>query len=454
MDGEAQGIKGGRDTADGTALAGRIPALESQDGRNLLVEGLDLEHPQAVLVFLQFLLIFLFRDGLRQVGLAQDIELLVAVADVRRRERMFFGFRIISHGLLQHFHNGREDLVFRHVHIVATDYVPRRIEGVRLLQHDVVPFFELLVTAFFRIDIRKRFPGLAQFPGRLLAVLRLLLLRNMDKELDQAVMAVGQHLFEFVDVVEGRPRADIALFHFALVLLVVPAVAVDGHVPRLGKKLPVPREERHPAAQLVELRRRKHAEPAGIHVLHHPAQDFAAAGMAPPLEEDDDRQSRVAGIALHLSQLIAQAFVENLLQLVLLQPFIQIDTFQHHNSSPSFCKAFGLPSTMAIFMPRRNSARLNGGCRSTPAAGTGAPAAATVGSGRGSSWGRGRSSADVSGGSGTSSRDGGGCSAGAASCGTALSGRPAGPFPGPKMAASRFSSSSNHASSSRGGSPL
>ena len=140
-------------------------------------------------------------------------------------------------------------------------------------------------------------------------------------------MTVRQLLFKRINMLKGRVHGLGFVFHFDVIFQIIPAVAVDRHMPRSRKTIPERGEERLLPRVFRNPCRSIDMETAGIHILHHLADDFAAAGIAPAFKDHDDRHAGIPGGTLCFAQLISQLVVQQLFQFRFFQLGIQIDFF-------------------------------------------------------------------------------------------------------------------------------
>ena len=159
-----------------------------------------------------------------------------------------------------------------------------------------------------------RFPGLARFLNDGFLIFFLLLFRNMNEEFQQAIMSVCQHLFKRVDLIKSNPGGFCFILYFNIIFQVVPAVTVNKDIPRRRKSFPKRGKERLLPLLLRNSCGSENPESAGIHILHHLPDDFAAAGMTPAFKDHDHRHACISCRTLCFTQFIAQFLVQQLFQ--------------------------------------------------------------------------------------------------------------------------------------------
>ena len=292
---KAQRVKRSRQTADSTALACCIPALKADDYRYLLLEHFNLQLRQLLLVLIELLLIFLLRQHLIRINLAQNI-----VVRGRTHRRSSLGLRRMD-SVFNSFYQSREHVNTRTASILSGNQMPRSIDLIRRLQH---PLVALQIGRISLALIKRRTqitPGLAQGFGVLVNIFLLLLIRQMQEEFYHEIVIIRQHLLEVIDMLIGNIQAfaPVAMSaHLMRILQIIPAAVVHSDMPQRRQVTPKEGEKRLLMLLLTHTHSRINIEAARIHLLHHLVNQGAAAYSTPTLEHDEHRLLRITRQAL------------------------------------------------------------------------------------------------------------------------------------------------------------
>ncbi len=311
----AAGIEGARDPLDVAALAGRVPALISDDDRDLLAVKDVVKAAEFFLQAVQFFVIFILGENLVVQGYLGELGDRIQGEDVLpdgRRQGVILERRVDP--LVEE----AQDLELGPLLIARIDDIPRCGGAVRVLEVMLIDLKVFLVVLVLVKVIGDDSPACVLVRQQGFKALFLLFFADVEEELHHQVAVVGKRPLCGVDAADALLVIMLAqlAFHQLCGHFIHPVGVEKCEFSGFRDLQQISVQERVAFLFGSGTVHSLDPEEAGINTLDHPADDASFAGGAPALEDDHYRELRLFDLHLITGQLFP-GLLEFLLKLFL-----------------------------------------------------------------------------------------------------------------------------------------